>query len=93
VRARNGPPEGEEPGPTPETGPNHKELADTTTNQRNRTATDRQARAYEAAASHLLGHGLTPAPNVPAMRAMWKRGGPSRRAAELIAEAWKLPAA
>lgn len=28
----NGPPEREEPGPTPETGPNHKALADTTTN-------------------------------------------------------------
>ena len=57
------------------------------------TAAGRQIAAYEDAAVHLLGHGLTPAPKVPAMRAMWKRGGPSRRAAELIAEAWKLPAA
>jgi hypothetical protein len=47
---------------------------------------------YEAAALHLLAHGLTPAPNVPAMREMWKADLDSRRAVQIIAERWKLVA-
>lgn len=45
-------------------------------------------RGYESAAHHLLDLGLTPAPNHEGLRVMWKRGGSSRRAAELIAERW-----
>src|SRR5271165_4432617 len=45
---------------------------------------------YEVAASHLLGHGLTPAPNRVALRAMWRCGGTAQRAAEAIAGAWGL---
>lgn len=48
------------------------------------------ARGYEDAAHHLLGHGLTPAPNRAGLEAMWRRGGHSRRAAEFIAERWDL---
>lgn len=49
-------------------------------------------RGYEDAAAHLLELGLTPAPHVPAMRSMWKRGGRSFRAARIIAERWGLAA-
>jgi hypothetical protein len=45
---------------------------------------------YEAAALHLLEHGLTPAPNREGLQAMWRRGGHCRQAAEFIAEAWEL---
>jgi hypothetical protein len=45
-------------------------------------------RGYEAAARHLLDYGLTPAPNLPALRAMWKAGAESRRVAQVIAERW-----
>jgi hypothetical protein len=54
------------------------------------TATDRQVGAYEDAAVRLLGHGLTPAPNVAALRAMWAHGGDGRRMAQIIAERWEL---
>lgn len=110
------PPEREEPGPTPGTGPNHKALADTTTNTgdvtrmtaagayvaglRRRRAACRGTdpwrypppgvRGYEEAALHLLGNGLTPAPNRDGLTAMWRRGGHSRQAAEFVAEAWGL---
>lgn len=47
---------------------------------------------YEAAAHHLLGHGLTPAPNVTALRGMWNCGGAGRAAAEIVAERWGLTA-
>jgi hypothetical protein len=47
-------------------------------------------RGYEAAAHHLLEHGLIPAPNVPAMQLMWRRSDRSRRAAGLIAQRWGL---
>jgi hypothetical protein len=45
---------------------------------------------YEAAAAHLLGCGLLPAPNREGLRLMWSRGSHSRQAAELIAERWEL---
>ena len=47
---------------------------------------------YEAAALHLLSSGLLPAPNVPAMREMWKANTESRRAVQVIAERWGLVA-
>jgi hypothetical protein len=54
------------------------------------TGTDQQLRAYECAASHLLAVGLTPAPDVPALRVMWKAGPESRRMAQIIADRWEL---
>lgn len=45
---------------------------------------------YEAAAPHLLGHGLLPAPNREGLRAMWRRGGHARQAAQYITEGWGL---
>ncbi len=47
------PPEREEPGPTPETGPNHKALADTT-NTRNLTATARRLPLRRCASWRLI---------------------------------------
>jgi len=46
--------------------------------------------SYEAAAAHLLECGLLPAPNMPALRAMWRRRGESQRAAYEICERWGL---
>jgi hypothetical protein len=112
---RNGPLKREEPGPTPEAGPNRK-LVDTTTNQveftglrRRRAASWRLPvlesgrsdpwwypepgeRGYAAASAYLLALGLTPAPNPPALRAMWLAGAESRRVAQVVAERWGLVA-
>jgi hypothetical protein len=49
-------------------------------------------RGYADSAMHLFGHGLTPAPNIAGLRAMWKASPESRRAAQFIAEAWGLVA-
>lgn len=43
---------------------------------------------YEEAATHLLGAGLMPAPNRLGLALMWRRGGHSRQAAQLITESW-----
>ncbi len=45
---------------------------------------------YPEAADHLLTLGLCPAPNVPALRAMWKGGGTDQRNASHIVEAWEV---
>jgi hypothetical protein len=47
-------------------------------------------RGYADAAEHLLALGLTPAPNVPALRDMWREGGETQRAAYRIATAWEV---
>lgn len=47
---------------------------------------------YRAAAQHLLDAGLAPAPNVPALRAMWRRGNEERRLARTISERWEVAA-
>lgn len=47
-------------------------------------------RGYEDAAHHLLAHGLTPAPEPLALRAMWAAGGYRRDAAWTIADRWEL---
>ncbi|MGB0972040.1 MAG: hypothetical protein ACPGVG_13925 [Mycobacterium sp.] len=47
---------------------------------------------YPEAAEHLLTLGLCPAPNLPALRAMWKRGGTNLRNASRIVEAWEVTA-
>lgn len=49
-----------------------------------------QLDAYRAAAEHLLSLDLPPAPDVVAMRVMWRRGGASQRLAVLIAQRWEL---
>jgi hypothetical protein len=49
-------------------------------------------RGYGAAARHLLGHGLTPAPNRAALEAMRRCGGENRQLAAFIAERWELAA-
>lgn len=45
---------------------------------------------YCDAAQHLLERGMTPAPNVSAMREMWKRGGVERDLVQTIAERWDV---
>jgi hypothetical protein len=45
---------------------------------------------YAAAAAHLLEQGLTPAPDLEALRVMRRRGGHHRRNAETITERWGL---
>ena len=51
---------------------------------------ERRRAAYAAAAMHLLSLGLTPAADRDGLRAMWRAGAESRRAAERIAELWGL---
>lgn len=55
-------------------------------------ATDQYIDGYRDAAQHLLAQGLTPAPNLPAMRGMWKRGGDDQRLAVRIAQRWEIAA-
>uniref|UniRef100_A0A5Q5BKW4 Uncharacterized protein n=2 Tax=unclassified Mycobacterium TaxID=2642494 RepID=A0A5Q5BKW4_MYCSS len=57
------------------------------------SVTDQFVDGYRDAAEHLLASGLTPPPNLPAMRAMWKRGGHDQRLAVRIAELWQVAAA
>jgi hypothetical protein len=54
--------------------------------------TDRYVDGYRDAAEHLLAQGLPPAPNLPAMRVMWRRGGTDQRLALRIAEVWEVAA-
>ncbi|OWL92844.1 hypothetical protein B7435_33390 [Mycolicibacterium peregrinum] len=56
------------------------------------TTTDQYIDGYRDAAQHLLAQGLTPAPNLPAMRGMWKRGGDDQRLAMRIAQLWEVAA-
>jgi hypothetical protein len=46
-------------------------------------------RGYEAAARHLLGHSLTPAPNRAALEVMRRCGGENRQLAAFIAERYR----
>jgi hypothetical protein len=50
--------------------------------------TERHVDGYVSAVLHLLDKGLMPAPNLPAMRLMYRRGGRDRRIASEIAERW-----
>jgi hypothetical protein len=52
-------------------------------------ASDQQLDGYAEAAEHLLTHNLLPAPNVAAVRRMWRRGGQAQRLAVRIAESWE----
>ena len=56
---------------------------------RNRSGTN-HSNGYADAALHLLESGLLPAPNLDGLRLMWKAGGQSRHAAQLIAQRWEL---
>lgn len=47
-------------------------------------------RGYEAAASHLLERGLTPAPDREGLRVMWSRGGHHRTTAQLVVARWEM---
>lgn len=59
------------------------------TNRHDEQITDNYVDGYRDAAEHLLASGLAPAPNLPAMRTMWKRGGNEQRLAMRIAELWQ----
>jgi len=47
---------------------------------------------YKDAVVHLLSLGLTPAPDLLALQAMWRADAESRRAAQVVAERWGLVA-
>jgi hypothetical protein len=47
---------------------------------------------YCAAAAHLIGMGLLPAPDLGAMRLMWRRDSEQRRLSRYIAERWEVAA-
>lgn len=51
--------------------------------------TDQFVDGYRDACEHLLAEGLTPAPNVDALRVMWRRGGQEQRLAMRITELWE----
>jgi len=53
---------------------------------------ERNADGYYATAQHLRAAGLLPAPNVPAMRLMWRRDAEQRELVRLIAERWEVSA-
>jgi hypothetical protein len=51
---------------------------------------ERQADAYRDAVLHLTGLGLTPAPRLPEMRDLWRRGPAERRLIGELATRWEL---
>jgi hypothetical protein len=48
--------------------------------------------AYRDTALMLLSVGLTPAPNLPAMRMLWRRGGADRDLVSQISSRWEVAA-
>jgi hypothetical protein len=54
--------------------------------------TDRYVDGYFDAVRHLLAQGLTPAPNLPAMRVGWRWGGHEQHLARRISELWEVAA-
>jgi hypothetical protein len=56
------------------------------------TPTDIEVDAYIQTALMLLDLCMTPAPNIPAMRVMWRRGGADRRLVQRISSLWEVSA-
>lgn len=54
--------------------------------------TEQYVDGYRDAAHHLLSQGLTPAPNIAAMRVLWRRGGDEQRLAVRLSELWEVAA-
>lgn len=54
--------------------------------------TDRYVDGYRDAAQHLLATGMTPAPNLAAMRVMWRRGGGDRDLVRTVSGRWEVKA-
>jgi hypothetical protein len=50
------------------------------------------ADTYAAAARHLLEHGLTPAPDIEAMRTLWRRSQEDRELVRTISSRWEMSA-
>ena len=53
---------------------------------------EKQVDAYRDTALMLLASGYTPAPNLPAMRVLWRRGGQDRALVQRISENWEVAA-
>lgn len=49
---------------------------------------DHRVDGYNAAIRYLASHGLTAAPLLPEMRALWRRGNEERQLVQTIAERW-----
>jgi hypothetical protein len=52
----------------------------------------RSVDGYRDAALHLLAEGLIPAPNIKAMRELWRRGRDEQNLARTISELWEKTA-
>lgn len=52
--------------------------------------TERDVDGYGAAVAHLDRHGLTAAPRVDELRALWRRGGAERRLAQQVVQRWAV---
>lgn len=54
--------------------------------------TPKRVDAYAEAVAHLRQHGLMPAPLIPELRELWRRGPEDRRTVEQITTAWPVSA-
>jgi hypothetical protein len=55
-------------------------------------ASEAEVDAYHKTALLLLAEGYTPAPDIRAMRALWRRGGAARDVVRRISERWEIAA-
>lgn len=53
---------------------------------------ERLVDGYRDAVAHLGFLGLTAAPRIPEMRALWRRGGDDQRVVRMLAERWEIAA-
>lgn len=51
---------------------------------------ERMVDAYADAVASILDAGMTPAPFLPELRTMWRRGGMDRRLARTLSERWAI---
>lgn len=58
----------------------------------NRDPSERMVDGYRDAVVHLHVLGLTAAPRIPEMRALWRRGGDDHRLVRMLAERWEIAA-
>lgn len=54
--------------------------------------TDQYVDGYRDAVEHLLSQGLAPAPDLRALRILWRRSGEDRRLAMCVTETWEVAA-
>ena len=57
-----------------------------------RPVTENYVDGYRDAVVRLMSHNLTPAPDLAAIRVLWRRGGQDQRLAVRLAELWEVAA-